>query len=162
VELWNVRHVGLGAFAAVTASSRSRTLTSRRVHHYARCAHAPKHSSCSCRSVSIGRSVRGGLGVDARRGERADAAAPAGQGQVQAEDRQLAAAGGGVLGLVGGQQPKLYGIAGYTPITIKVPKGPVKIVLELSGFKPFEQVLDVRKNTTISPTLGAGARAWRS
>src|SRR5215813_12373364 len=52
-----------------------------------------------------------------------------------------------------GQQPKLYGIAGYTPITIKVPKGAVKIVLELSGFKPFEQVLDVRKNTSISPTL---------
>jgi hypothetical protein len=52
-----------------------------------------------------------------------------------------------------GQQPKLYGIAGYTPITIKVPKGPVKIVLELAGFKPFEQVLDVRKNTSLSPTL---------
>src|SRR5262245_66156551 len=34
-------------------------------------------------------------------------------------------------------QPKAYGIAGYTPITIKVPKGQVKIVLELSGFKPF-------------------------
>ena len=29
-----------------------------------------------------------------------------------------------------GQQPKLYGIAGYTPITIKVPKGAVKIVLD--------------------------------
>ncbi|HXU07021.1 MAG TPA: PEGA domain-containing protein, partial [Polyangia bacterium] len=57
-----------------------------------------------------------------------------------------------------GQQPKLYGIAGYTPITIKVPKGAVKIVLELSGFKPFEQVLDVRKNTTISPTLERAPR----
>ena len=57
-----------------------------------------------------------------------------------------------------GQQPKLYGIAGYTPITIKVPKGAVKIVLELSGFKPFEQVLDVRKNTTITPTLERAPR----
>ena len=56
------------------------------------------------------------------------------------------------------QQPKLYGIAGYTPITIKVPKGAVKIVLELSGFKPFEQVLDVRKNTTITPTLERAPR----
>jgi len=56
------------------------------------------------------------------------------------------------------QQPKLYGIAGYTPITIKVPKGAVKIVLELSGFKPFEQVLDVRKNTAISPTLERAPR----
>jgi hypothetical protein len=60
-----------------------------------------------------------------------------------------------------GQQPKLYGIAGYTPITIKVPKGAVKIVLELSGFKPFEQVLDVRKNTTISPTLERAPRMAR-
>ena len=57
-----------------------------------------------------------------------------------------------------GQQPKLYGIAGYTPITIKVPKGPVKIVLELSGFKPFEQVLDVRKSTSLSPTLERAPR----
>ena len=56
------------------------------------------------------------------------------------------------------QQPKLYGIAGYTPITIKVPKGAVKIVIELSGFKPFEQVLDVRKNTTITPTLERAPR----
>jgi len=59
------------------------------------------------------------------------------------------------------QQPKLYGIAGYTPITIKVPKGAVKIVLELSGFKPFEQVLDVRKNTTITPTLERAPRMAR-
>jgi len=56
------------------------------------------------------------------------------------------------------QTPKLYGIAGYTPITIKVPKGAVKIVLEISGFKPFEQVLDVRKNTAISPTLERAPR----
>jgi hypothetical protein len=56
------------------------------------------------------------------------------------------------------QQPKLYGIAGYTPITIKVPKGAVKIIVELSGFKPFEQVLDVRKNTSISPTLERAPR----
>src|SRR5580765_666686 len=60
-----------------------------------------------------------------------------------------------------GQQPKLYGIVGYTPLTIKVPKGPVKIVLELSGFKPVEQVLDVRKNTSISPTLERAPRVAR-
>src|SRR3954452_10862471 len=59
------------------------------------------------------------------------------------------------------QQPKLYGIAGYTPITIKVPKGAVKIVLELSGFKPIEQVVDVRKNTSISPTLERAPRMAR-
>ena len=55
------------------------------------------------------------------------------------------------------QHAEAYGIAGYTPITIKVPKGAVKIVVELSGFKPVEQVLDVRKNQTPSPDAGAGA-----
>ena len=60
-----------------------------------------------------------------------------------------------------GQQPRQYGIAGYTPITIKVPKGPVKIILELSGWKPFEQVIDVRKNTSISPTLERAPRMAR-
>src|SRR5689334_6481159 len=34
--------------------------------------------------------------------------------------------------------PKDYGIAGYTPLTIKVPRGSVKIVVELQGFKPQE------------------------
>jgi hypothetical protein len=58
-------------------------------------------------------------------------------------------------------QPKAYGIAGYTPITIKVPKGQVKIVLEVSGFKPFEQTLDVRKNTNIAPTLERAPRMAR-
>src|SRR5262245_33738933 len=58
-------------------------------------------------------------------------------------------------------QPKLYGIVGYTPITIKVPKGPVKIILELSGFKPVEQTLDVRKNTSIAPTLERAPRMAR-
>ena len=49
--------------------------------------------------------------------------------------------------------PKTYGIAGYTPLTIKVPRGPVKIVVELAGFKPQEQTLDVRKSQTVSFTL---------
>ena len=92
----------------------------------------------------------------------ADAAASGGQGPLQAEDRQLAAAGGRLLGRVGAaQQPKLYGIAGYTPITIKVPKGPVKIIVELAGFKPQEQVLDVRKSQTLLFDAGAGAARWR-
>ncbi len=34
----------------------------------------------------------------------------------------------------------------------------MKIVLELSGFKPYEQVLDVRKSTTITPTLERAPR----
>jgi hypothetical protein len=58
-------------------------------------------------------------------------------------------------------QPKLYGIAGYTPLTIKVPKGAVKIVVELSGFKPVEQVLDVRKNQPLTLTLERAPRVAR-
>ncbi len=49
--------------------------------------------------------------------------------------------------------PKNYGIAGYTPLTIKVPRGPVKIVVELPGWKAQEQTLDVRKSQTVSFTL---------
>jgi hypothetical protein len=49
--------------------------------------------------------------------------------------------------------PRSYGIAGYTPITIKVPRGPVKIIVELAGWKPQEQNLDVRKSQNVSFTL---------
>jgi hypothetical protein len=41
--------------------------------------------------------------------------------------------------------PKDYGVAGYTPITLTVPKGAVRVVLELKGFKPQQRDLDVRK-----------------
>jgi PEGA domain len=56
---------------------------------------------------------------------------------------------------VGGatSNPRGYGIAGYTPLTIKVPRGPVKIVVELAGWKPQEQDLDVRKSQNVSFTL---------
>ena len=40
-------------------------------------------------------------------------------------------------------QPKDYGIAGYTPITLKVPRGAVTFVIELQGFKPQQKALDV-------------------
>ncbi|HXJ21855.1 MAG TPA: PEGA domain-containing protein [Polyangia bacterium] len=49
--------------------------------------------------------------------------------------------------------PRSYGIAGYTPITLKVPRGPVKIIVELAGWKAQEQNLDVRKSQTVSFTL---------
>jgi hypothetical protein len=49
--------------------------------------------------------------------------------------------------------PRNYGIAGYTPLTIKVPRGPVKIIVELAGWKSQEQTLDVRKSQTVSFTL---------
>ncbi|HEY6477093.1 MAG TPA: PEGA domain-containing protein [Polyangia bacterium] len=49
--------------------------------------------------------------------------------------------------------PKSYGIAGYTPLTLKVPRGPVKVIVEMTGFKPQEQSLDVRKSQTTMFTL---------
>jgi hypothetical protein len=48
---------------------------------------------------------------------------------------------------------KDYGIAGYTPITIKVPRGPVTFVVELQGWKPQTKPVDVRKSQTVSFTL---------
>lgn len=49
--------------------------------------------------------------------------------------------------------PKTFGVAGYTPVTLKVPKGSVKIVVELAGFKPEERTLDVRKSQSVVVTL---------
>lgn len=49
--------------------------------------------------------------------------------------------------------PKDFGIAGYTPLTIKVPRGITKIILELQGWKPVEQTIDVRKTQTLNFTL---------
>src|SRR5262249_51348610 len=49
--------------------------------------------------------------------------------------------------------PKDFGIAGYTPLTIKVPRGATKIILELQGWKPLEQTLDVRKSQSVTFTL---------
>ncbi|HVV50178.1 MAG TPA: PEGA domain-containing protein [Polyangia bacterium] len=49
--------------------------------------------------------------------------------------------------------PKAFGIAGYTPITLKVPKGPVKVIVEMAGFKPQEQTLDVRRSQPLTFTL---------
>jgi len=64
---------------------------------------------------------------------------------------QQAAVYWGVAGATA--NPKSYGIAGYTPLTIKVPRGPVKIVVELAGFKPQEQTVDVQKSQSLSFTL---------
>jgi hypothetical protein len=57
--------------------------------------------------------------------------------------------------------PKTFGVAGYTPITIKVPKGQVKVIVEMAGFKPVEQTLDVRKSQNVSFTLEREARMAR-
>src|SRR5436190_2337328 len=59
----------------------------------------------------------------------------------------------------GSTDPKSYGIAGYTPITIKMPKGGVKIVVELQGFKPAEKTLDLKKSQTVAFTLERAPQA---
>lgn len=41
--------------------------------------------------------------------------------------------------------PKAFGVAGYTPMTITVPRGAVKLILELKGFKPIERELNVQR-----------------
>jgi hypothetical protein len=50
-------------------------------------------------------------------------------------------------------QPKDYGIAGYTPITLKVPHGAVTFVVELQGFKSQQKAMDVKKSQNIAFTL---------
>ena len=50
-------------------------------------------------------------------------------------------------------QPKDYGIAGYTPITLKVPRGAVTFVVELQGWKPQQKAMDVKKSQTVMFTL---------
>jgi hypothetical protein len=57
--------------------------------------------------------------------------------------------------------PKAFGVAGYTPITIKVPRGQVKVIIEMAGFKPQEQTLDVRKSQAVSFTLERAPRMAR-
>jgi PEGA domain len=50
-------------------------------------------------------------------------------------------------------QPKDFGIVGYTPITVKVPRGAVNIVVELQGWKPQTKSLDVKKSQSVTFTL---------
>src|SRR4051794_32737260 len=49
--------------------------------------------------------------------------------------------------------PRDFGIAGYTPLDLRLPKGAAKIVIELRGFKTVERDLDVRKAESLSITL---------
>jgi hypothetical protein len=57
--------------------------------------------------------------------------------------------------------PKTFGVAGYTPLTLKVPKGSVKIVVEFAGFKAEERTLDVRKSQSLMVTLDRAPRMAR-
>lgn len=49
--------------------------------------------------------------------------------------------------------PKAYGVAGYTPLTLTVPRGLVKVIIEQKGFKPLEREMNVRRNEKVVFTL---------
>jgi hypothetical protein len=53
--------------------------------------------------------------------------------------------------------PRDYGIAGYTPLDLKLPKGAVKVIVELRAWKTQEKDLDVKKAQTVSLTLERAA-----
>lgn len=57
--------------------------------------------------------------------------------------------------------PKAFGVAGYTPMTITVPRGTVKLVLELKGFKPVERELNVRRTEKQTFTFERAPEAGR-
>jgi hypothetical protein len=56
--------------------------------------------------------------------------------------------------------PRGYGVAGYTPVTLKVPRGTVKVIVELRGFRPVERELD-RKTRTMTFTLERAPEAGK-
>jgi len=49
--------------------------------------------------------------------------------------------------------PRDYAIAGYTPLTIVVPGGAVRVALELKGYRPQERDLDVTRPGDLLVTL---------
>jgi hypothetical protein len=57
--------------------------------------------------------------------------------------------------------PRNYGIAGYTPVTLKLPRGQIKIVIELAGFKPLEQTIEIKKSQNLTFTLERAPRMAR-
>src|SRR5262245_37828232 len=53
---------------------------------------------------------------------------------------------------------KQYGIQGYTPSTLKLPKGPYKVIIELPGFKPMERDVTVSRAEAFVFTLERAPR----
>ena len=51
-----------------------------------------------------------------------------------------------------------YGIQGYTPSELKLPRGTYRIILELTGFKPEEQILTISRSQAFAFTLVKQAR----
>src|SRR5262249_58644960 len=53
---------------------------------------------------------------------------------------------------------KDYGIEGYTPVTLKLPKGTYTIILELPGFAPVQKPIQVTKSQAFVFTMERQAR----
>jgi hypothetical protein len=57
--------------------------------------------------------------------------------------------------------PRAYGVAGYSPMTITVPRGTVKLILELKGFKTIERELNVQRTEKQTFTFERAPEAGR-
>ncbi|MDX2021530.1 MAG: PEGA domain-containing protein [Deltaproteobacteria bacterium] len=57
--------------------------------------------------------------------------------------------------------PKAFGVAGYTPLTITVPRGTVKLIIELKGFKTIERELNVQRTEKQTFTFERAPEAGR-
>ena len=53
---------------------------------------------------------------------------------------------------------KQYGIQGYTPLTMRLPKGPYHVIVELPGFKPMERDVTVKRAEAFVFTLERAPR----
>jgi PEGA domain len=54
--------------------------------------------------------------------------------------------------------PRDYGIAGYTPLTLVVPRGSVRVILEMKGFRTQERDVYIAKPETLLVTLEKAAQ----
>src|SRR5258706_934713 len=54
---------------------------------------------------------------------------------------------------------KEYGIEGYTPSVLKLPKGSYTVILELPGFRPVQRAITVTRSEGFVFTLERAARA---
>lgn len=55
-------------------------------------------------------------------------------------------------------ESKQYGIQGYTPSTLRLPRGSYKIIVELPGWKPMERPITVKRSEAFVFTLERAAR----
>ena len=57
--------------------------------------------------------------------------------------------------------PREYGIAGYTPLTIVVPRSSVRVIIEMKGFRTQERDINVAKPESLLVTMEKAAQPAR-